>query len=243
MEVTGHRLRVIRSFTVRKVAGEYKNEDFAALSDRKGIYALSDGASISFDSASWARIAAVNFVRAPQVTRDWMAEAIGSFVKLYDRDALAWMAQAAFDRGSFASLLGIQLHDLNSLEVFAIGDSEAFLCDDVSIVAMFPYSLSTQFSDSPLLLSTDPSKNSFLVEENYPMTRTVYWDLTNMTAPAVYCMTDALAQWVLQQKEEGNQPIRLLQSIRRARQFENFVNKERASGRMKRDDTTLFVLA
>ena len=241
MEDDGHRLRFLRKYSVPKTEGNDRNEDFAATSDRKGVYALSDGASISYDSATWAHIVAISYVQTPSVTRPWITEAISKFDKKYDREALPWMAQAALDRGSFASLLGIQLHQPNEVEVFAVGDTEALLCDGDGIVATFPYSVSAEFSASPLLLSTSPSANTFVQEENYPSSRTVYWDLQGLSTPSVYCMTDALAQWALERKEEGNTPIRLLSEIRTARHFGSFVRRERGAGRLKRDDTTLLV--
>jgi hypothetical protein len=243
MGETQHRLRALRRFTVPKAEDEYTNEDFLAGSERKGIYALSDGASISFDSAAWARIVAIAYVRNPQVTTQWLTDAIEEFSRKYDRDALPWMAQAAFDRGSFASLLGIQLRGTDSIEVFAIGDSQALLCEGDAIISMFPYSVSTQFTNSPMLLSTSRAANVFLKEDGYPESRTVFWDAEGLGSPAVYCMTDALAQWVLERKEEGNSPVKLLQSLTTVRQFRSFVQAERASGRMKRDDTTLLVLS
>jgi len=68
---------------------------------------VSDGASVSFDSASWSRILARRFAQHPQFDPDWVAQAIADYAKLHDRDSLPWMQQAAFDRGSFASLLGV----------------------------------------------------------------------------------------------------------------------------------------
>ena len=128
------RLKLIRRYTLPKV--DYRNEDFAAASDRKGIYALSDGASISYDSANWARILAISYVQSPIVTPQWIENAIEKFSALHNREAMAWMAQAAFDRGSFASLLGIRVYSLpETIEIFAVGDTAVALCDGDSIVS------------------------------------------------------------------------------------------------------------
>jgi hypothetical protein len=70
-------------FTVPKVEGQ-RNEDRYQRSSR-GIFALSDGASISFDSASWARILVRRFTQKPEFTREWLSEAIAEFGKLHDR--------------------------------------------------------------------------------------------------------------------------------------------------------------
>ena len=110
------------------------------------MYALSDGASVSFDSASWARILVRRYARNPEFTRDWLAAAIAEFRKLYDRDSLPWMQQASFDRGSFASLLGVRVIDEGRLiQVLSIGDSLAVLCDGDCIKATFPLATASEF--------------------------------------------------------------------------------------------------
>src|SRR5215469_16029789 len=99
------------AFTVPKIDGQ-RNEDSYCRS-HKGIWALSDGASISFDSASWSQILVRRYCREPHFSEDWLAHAISQFSALYNRDELPWMKQAAFDKGSFASFLGVQLHNHN----------------------------------------------------------------------------------------------------------------------------------
>src|SRR5262245_49904494 len=131
--------------TVPKVEGQ-RNEDSFQHNSREGICALSDGASISFDSAHWSQILVRRFAQEPNISAEWLSIAIAQFSKLYNRDALPWMQQAAFDRGSFASLLGIRLFGRgNSIDVLAIGDSLAVLCDGDQIKETFPYRDASQF--------------------------------------------------------------------------------------------------
>jgi len=141
------------AFTVPKVEGQINEDSFRRSS--KGVFALSDGASISFDSASWAAILVRRFVQEPKFTTAWLTAAIAEFSQRHDRDSLPWMKQASFDRGSFASLLGVQFHlGDNYFQVFAIGDTLAVLCDGNRIVETFPYSAPSQFDQSPQLLFT-----------------------------------------------------------------------------------------
>src|SRR5438046_5386429 len=131
----------------------------------KGIYALSDGASVSFDSASWARILVRHYARNPEFTHEWLSAAIAEFSKLYNRETLPWMQQASYDRGSFASLLGVRMVDEGRLiQILAIGDSLAVLCDGDCIKATFPISVASAFTLSPRLLCTNPAGNAFLDE-------------------------------------------------------------------------------
>jgi len=55
-----------------------RNED-GFYRSAKGVYALSDGASVSFDSASWARILVRHYARNPEFTHEWLSGAIAEF--------------------------------------------------------------------------------------------------------------------------------------------------------------------
>jgi hypothetical protein len=115
--------------------------------------------------------------------------AIAQFSRLHDRDNLPWMKQASFDRGTFASLLGVQVFDQGkSVQVLAIGDSLAVLGDGDRIIETFPYSKPSEFEQSPRLLCTNPAENSFLCEKNY----TKSWTFDGLGQPTLLCMTDAL---------------------------------------------------
>ena len=226
------------AFSVPKVRGQ-RNEDRYERSS-KGVWALSDGASISFDSASWARILVRRFARTPTFDRSWLQDATKEFHKLYDRDSLPWMQQAAFDKGSFASLLGVKrLGSEHDFEVLAIGDSLAVLCDGDLIQATFPYDNAEQFNRSPQLLCTNPAENGFLEASDIPVALTVRWSFMGLGQPALLCMTDALGQWVLSHDRLDPSPIGKLRGMKSQRQFTRFVKLERAANRMRRDDTTL----
>src|SRR5882762_6722665 len=155
--------RLPLAFSVAKREDQYNEDSFYRSAKR--VYALSDGASVSFDSASWARILVRRYTKNPEFTREWLAAAMAEFRKLYDRDSLPWMQQASFDKGSFASLLGVRVVDDGRLiQVLSIGDSLAVLCDGDCIKATFPLSNASQFSRRPQLLCTNPTENVFLDE-------------------------------------------------------------------------------
>ena len=223
-------------------AEDRRNEDSFHRS-AKGVYALSDGASVSFDSASWARILVRRYARDPEFTREWLAAAMAEFRKLYDRENMPWVQQASFDRGSFASLLGVRVVDEGRLiQVLSIGDSLAVLCDGDCIKATFRLSAASEFNHSPQLLCTNPAENVFLddVEVGYDLVAD--WTFRGLKQPALLCMTDALGHWVLSQRDRNPSPISVLRKVRTPKAFARFVQEERAAGRMKRDDTTLIAL-
>src|SRR5690242_19769978 len=86
------------------------NEDCFVITDDQLCIALCDGASESFDSKTWARSLADRFVANPLVDTNWVQEAVDSYRSQYDWNALSWSKQAAFDRGSFATLLGVEVN-------------------------------------------------------------------------------------------------------------------------------------
>ena len=57
------------------------------------------------------------------------------------------MQQASFDKGSFASLLGVRMADGGrAIQVLSVGDSLAVLCDGDRIKATFPLSTAAEFT-------------------------------------------------------------------------------------------------
>jgi hypothetical protein len=225
------------AFSVPKARGQ-PNEDAWQWS-HKGAAALSDGASVSFDSASWARILVRHYARRPCFDEAWLVSALTDFAALHERESLPWMQQAAFDRGSFASLLGLRRRDEEVIEVLAIGDSIAVLCDGDQVIATFPYQSAEQFDERPQLLSTNLAENAFLADCDLARDFTVEWDLGALANPAVICATDALGHWIIAHRGAEPSPITTLRALGSRRDFTRFVAAERKAGRLRRDDTTV----
>jgi hypothetical protein len=158
---------------------------------------------------------------------------------LHERESLPWMQQAAFDRGSFASLLGLRRCGEERVQVLAIGDSIAVLCDADRVVATFPYQSPEQFDLRPQLLSTNRAENAFLADCNLAATFGVEWDVGALDRPALICATDALGHWIITRRDEEPSPIAAIRAIGSRRDFARFVAAEREAGQMRRDDTTL----
>src|SRR5262249_59422654 len=89
------------AFSFAKSCGKENEDRFQRTA--RGVYALSDGASVSFDSASWARILVRRYTQKPEFTQEWLAAAIAEFCGLYDRDKLPLVQPAPFGTGSFPS--------------------------------------------------------------------------------------------------------------------------------------------
>jgi hypothetical protein len=231
-------MRVLHRWTVGKYEERDLNEDANACFDGKAaVYAVSDGASESFASRRWARILVARYVRRPVRVIDeaWLEDAIRTYNGFFDRAAMLWNAQASFDRGSFAALLGLQLES-DGVSILGIGDCLAVLDDGAEICATFPYSEPDQFRANPLLLSTIHYRNAAILNAD-PTTHRTHWPLDGKSK--LFCMTDALGAWLLADRPERMARLRALET---EEEFVSLVKDARADGTMRWDDTTLLVI-
>lgn len=104
-----------------------QNEDVWAMSETLTRFALSDGASESYDSRAWAPLLVKKYVADPRLLPAWIDEAVADYAQRIDFKALPWSQQAPYKRGRFITLLGLQqlAESGRAVEVFAIGDSLA----------------------------------------------------------------------------------------------------------------------
>lgn len=229
-------MRLDLQATVPKRTDE-PNEDVCGTLPFRHRYALSDGATESFAPRQWAQVVVQTFLERQVVDRDWIRRAGTRYARNFDRETMSWSAQAAFDRGSFATLVGLAL-DTNrqTARVLAIGDSLAVLGDGSELRATFPYLSAEQFRQRPLLLATHLADNARLLAPGVLAQATVQWSLCGLHDPVLLLMTDALGAWLL--SDSAARWSRLLR-LRNRVQFESLVRTERACGQMRRDDTTL----
>jgi len=205
-----------------------------------GRIAVSDGASESFDSKTWANLLTARFVEQPGLGASWLATVIEGYAGHYDVPNLSWSKEAAYERGSFATLLGIEERlEHRSIDVLGIGDSLAVLLDGGVFVASFPYVHSQEFQQRPELLSTKPTQNEFVTAPDFFLKHHRTWSIEGIRAPLVLCMTDALAEWALRNTEEGRPVWELLADIEKLPDFDELVLRERQAKTMRIDDATL----
>ncbi len=232
-------LRVLRAFTVAKT-DDGPNEDRYFVSEDKSICALSDGASVSYDPGPWAAILCRRFIASPDISSDWLKEASRDYQAEYDREAMSWSQQGAFDRGSSATLMGVVCSaDSRSVRVFAVGDSILAFVESGCVVRSIPYLKSEEFDQAPILFSTNSAENTYFDEE---MISEAWHDLeiASHPNPMLLLMTDALGRWLLDEP----MPPRVSQLLELSDDtaFAEFVLQERLEGRLKRDDSTLIVI-
>lgn len=232
-------MEVLFSASVAKdFAHPEQNDDAFVVSEDASRIALSDGASESYDSRTWARLLVERFVRDPRLGPAWVRAAAAEYATRYDGKALSWSQQAALDRGSFATLLGI-VSSPGTIRVTAIGDTTVVLLDGRSLVASFPYTAPEEFRARPELFSTSSRLNGFFTSAVRRHRSRRAWPTEGLADLVLLGMTDALAEWALRRAATGRAVWAELREVRSQSELAALVERERAARAMRVDDVTL----
>lgn len=218
-----------------------QNEDSFCWSEKQRIAVISDGASESFDARAWSRLLVKRHKSNPKFSLKWLETVTKAYEKNIDFQSLSWSKQAAYSRGSFASLLSIiENPEARTVEVFSIGDSLGVLIQEDEMIETFPYKKSVDFNNHPELLCTKNSINDFVSKPEFNQTHRITWPIDGKTT--IMMMTDALGAWCLQKAELGQPGWEILTGIRHLSDLREIVRRERGLGKMRTDDTTLIVI-
>lgn len=232
-------LKILFSGTVAKhTDAPGDNEDSLHIALDAGKIALADGASESFDAKNWAKLL-VEQVIHQRISDDLLSACSQEYEKLHDPNTLSWSKAAAFERGSFSTLLvAEESPHKKSINVTAIGDSLAVWGDGKQMLDSVPYLYSDQFNEKPILLSTRLEINPSLDGE---AVQRVTWNY-EIEPRYLLCMTDALGEWFLSKVEAGDtMAFQQLCNLPDGETFLQLIESERNAGRMRRDDATLVV--
>ena len=226
--------------------------------------AVSDGASESLLARDWATLLVRDAVESMRLAGDWWQE-LGTFVRdVMERSALhwdafltryqaeraiqgrpiAWYEQPGLEKGAFATVLGAEIRatvlDDGTTHwfwfAFALGDSCVFQLRGGRLVESFPVRSVEEFGITPQLLGSR-NHDVRLVAERM---RVAWGEL--LPGDELLLTTDALAAWVLSQATDvgGNGIVALPAFDSFDRQdFADWVDDQRARGRMRNDDVTL----
>lgn len=220
------------------------NEDKFAFSEDGKRLALCDGASESYDSRLWADLLARRFVSDPKVRPEWVASVLAEYSAAHDFQTMTWSKQAAYERGSFATLVGVEYFDEHqAVEVLAIGDSIALLADGGKLIQSWPFEDPERFKERPTLLATITGHNDFIGASGFWTAHGKTFHIEGLAAPRLLCMTDALGEWALKEALSGGAGFAELLSMQSEEQLSELVIRERAERRMRVDDSTLLVLS
>ncbi|MFN3355069.1 MAG: hypothetical protein ACK418_03490 [Pseudomonas sp.] len=217
---------------------EHLNEDSYLFSLDRKVASLSDGASESFDSKSWAAILCGISCAGLGVSPESISQAVKEYTAIYDPSKLSWSKALAFERGNFATLLSCEYNKYRSeVEIVAVGDSVVIICEDDEVARRFPLDDPDQFNERPELLSTRNELNDFLKHPFFNIKHVLVSPVSSRTV--LLLMTDAIGHWCYKAIAEGREEWRLLLSIDSDLEFNDFILKSRKEKVMKIDDTTL----
>ena len=236
------RLRVDLAVTVPKdIERRALNEDAWAVDESVTRAAMSDGASESFDSRAWATLLVNAYIADPAFSQAWLEDVLKAYLATVDYDALSWSKQAAFDRGSFATLIAIEVAPNNDVEVLALGDSVAFHLRGKELLASFPYTTPEEFDARPQLLSTVAASNAFITEPGFFIRNTSRtWQV--QAGDILLLATDAVSQWALRERLPDQDALSFLCLVASLEDFESEVLALRRQSRIRVDDSTLIRL-
>lgn len=233
---------IVSAFSVPK-DGEFpeSNEDCFGISESQGRIVIADGASESYDSKSWAQILCKWIVKNSEISAQTITFMQGAYNNQYKYNELSWSQQSAFDRGSFASILVVDIDVFNqNCQLTSIGDCCAILLHANNTHKSFPYTSSEQFFQRPILISTNPASNTFLDSINQNSEYRMLWIVS--PGDTLLLMTDALGQWALKDDLSGNPNLLYLNNLQSQEELNLIVTSAREQKEIRRDDTTLITI-
>ncbi len=237
-------------------------QDALAGDPERGRFALADGAAESPYSALWARLLVEEFVRQserlpsweswlPTLQERWAAAIHRPPVSLSENGwrvteggGMPWYLEPGLVQGAFATFLGLVIED-HDWYAMAVGDSCLFQVRQGELIRTFPLMRAADFSNAPWLVGSRtspievPHKNG-LQQRGDCLSGDRFW-----------LMTDALAQWFLQEAESGGKPWLAMEPLTHpatdgftAQQaFAAWIEGLRAARLLRNDDVTLLAIS
>ncbi len=223
-------------------------EDASDAVPAAGRFAMADGATQSGFAADWARVLVAQFVAAPagQPWRwsDWLPAARQRWSEKVGRRAdSSYYAEAKFREGAHATFLGLTVDACGPgryrWQAVAVGDCCLFHTRGGELLGAFPLEQPASFNNSPRLVGSRTSAD--LLEE-----KTLRREHDALPGDQLGMMTDALAAWFLQEREDGGMPwsslAAFLDEPASDDRFASWIDQQRDARRLHDDDVTLFRL-
>ncbi len=220
-------------------------EDAIGINPATRRFAVADGATEAFDSQTWARLLAHDWVKLEptEQTREefraWVAKQGQSLHDLWDGLRLSWYAEEKARTGSFATFVGVQLElgePSPNWKAIALGDSCLLHCRNEAILEALPVSHPESFNATPLLV---PSQ---LTMQDGALEKLVVASGALSDGDVLLLLSDAVAAWYLmlveKDDEERSSFDRLLKTGQ-ADELQQLLEKDRLNGRLKDDDVAV----
>ncbi len=242
------------------------SDDACVVAKDETRFALCDGASASSLPRSWAALLGQQWLKSPLFKPDgqallrWLEEPRHLWAQWVQEIWLPTVNQrnqligeprvqkSEFEqilyRGAASTFLGLSIdYQSKHWRATAVGDTCLFLIYKESsmapwqIVDSMPLKNAASFTQTPPLLD---SQQGHSVDHLVPYVHS--YKGTYRHGDVLLLATDALAQWLLTQKEQGRSEWQKLLSMTNQQTFLHFVFQQRERGEMEDDDTTLLVI-
>ena len=236
-----------------------ENEDAAAWCLQTRRFAIADGATDSAFSRAWADTLARQFVAAGSPWRgsevadtlsEWLAPLQAAWRTSIPWDQLPWYLEEKAGLGAFTTLLGLELEPFQAepndgtvslkpsagmaaWHAVALGDSCLFHWRRDLLLTAFPLDHSTAFGNRPYLIGSQPDRNADLPGFCRRASGLCRPDDQFLLA------TDAIAQWLLREFEQGRWRAGELLAAEDQGSFISLISELRESEGLRNDDTTL----
>jgi hypothetical protein len=204
-------------------------------------FAVADGATESSFAQQWAHVLVNAFVNLPTAAMpawsDWLSAAQQEWKQTVGEKKLPWYAEPKFKAGAFATLLGLQFSSVHEAagewRAVAIGDSCLFqVREGFGFIDTFPIADSETFGSTPFLIGS----RSPVSQLDNAVWRSGEWQ----RGDRFWLMTDALAKWCFERREEGGRPWELIETIlNEPDRFAIWIASLWQSGQLRNDDITL----
>ncbi len=231
---------------VKKGNAENEWEDAWGSAPGRLVAAVSDGASEGIFAKAWSHLLAESFVAAVPDLGDsaartaWIEKLRTIWAEIINVQSLRWSQQNKVNQtGAAATLLTLQVQPGAGPEApwrwrsWAVGDSCLFCVRDNRLRAAFPVVAAAHFAMGPPLLRTNGDAS---------LPAPVCAEGECRPGDLFVLATDAVAQWMLQQVEEGGAPDWGALTKLDEEAWRRQIDAAREEQRIANDDCTLLVV-
>lgn len=211
--------------------------------------AIADGASESAFAQIWAKILTDAFIEnplklsqlnAPALT-GWLAPAQKRWHDAVPWQRLPWHGQAKARHGAMSALLGVTFQPMQNprrldWQAIAVGDCCLFIANHDTLTLSFPLGHSAQFNDHPPLICSNPANNQGL----WPQVRQSSGECR--PGDVMILASDAVAQWILREREAGRQPWPTLMRLKPGQEWADWLQSRRTHRAIRNDDATILLI-
>lgn len=235
--------------TIKGYITSKESELFSDCADRYAYnqhhhkFSISDGVSKSFFPKFWAEYLVKEFVSRekiedeaflPECQEKWL----NTITEIVNKPNVKWFTQNAFNKKSpaLATFVGLQFFEKEKKwEASALGDSFLFFVPKK--MKTFEDCIILSSKKEPVIFDNFPDYFSSIGEKFKGEVKQI--SKRDLEDGTFYLMTDALAEWFINEKEDAIGKIDVWQN---QKDFERFISEERQTKRLGNDDSAILII-